>query len=414
MNSNRQAFGDSESHISHSTLEALKARGPSSCRPLVMAAEVLALPRATLRSSYRGGSLVYFILAALLPCQLALAQWISLPSGVTDDLFGVHFVDEQTGFAVGWGTGSGGVILRTTDGSTWTSTRPVAGAYLMDVDFATSTTGFVAAFDAAPTYGAMILRTTDSGSSWAPTFFVDSYGLYVVDFPTSEIGYACGFLGAIYKTIDTGASWSRLTTGTSVTFRVMHFVDESTGHAVGGTDYNLPDRVYRTTNGGGNWSLVHDFGGSAVVGGIYFFDSDIGIIVGNNGNEAVLKSHDGGSTWQVKHTGAISHFLKELHCQGDSCWAVGSSGRILRSTDVGETWTLNGTTDPPTLLRAVSQSGSASYVAGNSGAIFKRAVGIFSDGFESGATSNWSTTIPEQGRPASRKLTALAHSSNEK
>ena len=350
----------------------------------------------TSRMSFFGGAFVaLFFLAALLPCQYAQAQWTSLPSGVTDDLFGVHFLDEQTGFAAGWGSASGGVILKTTDGGgVWTSSTPVAGAYLFGVEFPTSTTGFVAGSDAGGTFNAMILKTTDGGDIWTPSLFGDSYGFYVVDFPTTEIGYACGYLGAIYKTIDTGVIWSRLTTGTSITFRVMHFVDENTGYAVGGVNFNQPDEIYRTTNGGGDWSRVHDFNGGAVVGGIHFFDVDTGIIVGNNGNEAALKSYDGGETWQVKHTGAPSDVLQGLHCEGVSCLAVGGSGRILRTTDAGETWVLDGTTDPPTLLLAVSQAGNASYVTGSSGTIFKSTGMIFSDGFESGDMSIWTAATP--------------------
>ena len=300
-------------------------------------------------------------------------QWIPLSSGVYDDLYGVCFLDENTGFATGWGVSYGGVILKTVNGgANWTSTIPVSGSYIFGITFINDSTGFVAGSDAGSTFYAMILKTTDGGNSWLKSLYSDSYGFYIIDFPTSTIGYACGYLGAIYKTVNGGNSWYRLPAVNYDTFRLMHFIDANTGYAVCGVNFNHPDKIYKTINGGSNWTLVKSFGNSMVVGGICFFDADSGVIVGHNGNEAILKTYDGGVNWEVKHSGTPSDVLQTLHFNGSNGWAAGNSGRIIKSTDYGETWGLDAATVPAPTHLGIYDIGEAAYVVGSSGKIFKK------------------------------------------
>jgi len=46
----------------------------------------------------------------------AKAQWTPLASGVNDDLYGIYFLDSTKGYAVGWGSSAGAVVLKTTNG----------------------------------------------------------------------------------------------------------------------------------------------------------------------------------------------------------------------------------------------------------------------------------------------------------
>ncbi|HYR56344.1 MAG TPA: YCF48-related protein [Myxococcaceae bacterium] len=72
-------------------------------------------------------------------------------SGTSAPLYGVSFVNANTGTAVG----GSGTILRTMDGgTTWTSQRSVTQYYLMAVSFVDANTG-----TAVGEYGS-ILRTT--------------------------------------------------------------------------------------------------------------------------------------------------------------------------------------------------------------------------------------------------------------
>ncbi|OQY27377.1 MAG: hypothetical protein B6244_10995 [Candidatus Cloacimonetes bacterium 4572_55] len=305
----------------------------------------------------------------------AFAEWETVDSGVTDDLYGVFFINENLGFATGWrNNGPGGVILKTTNsGDNWTSSMPVPGSYIFGVSFTSDSKGFVAGSDAGNTFNAMILTTTDSGEEWSMSLFPSSYGFYLVDFPVRSVGYACGYLGIMKKTTNGGDTWTSISSGTSEVIRLMYFVDENIGYIVSGVNYYSPNKVRKTTDGGDSWSLVHDFGGSMGIGGIYFQDADRGVIAGNNGSEVVLKTTDGGNTWETTHTGPSSGAVQSLHFKENSGWAVGNSGRILHTTDYGDTWELDATVTPSsTTLLAVFQVQQTVYATGSSGRMFKK------------------------------------------
>ncbi len=312
-------------------------------------------------------AIVFFI------SNIAQAQWIQQYSGFNDDLYGMHFLNDNLGHAVGWGASYGAVVLTTYNGGEdWEGVIPVSGAYLFSVTFIDSLNGFAAGCDAGGSFNAMILKTTDGGENWTRRLFSDSYGFYVVTFPDPSIGYACGWLGAIYKTENGGGSWYRQSSGTSNVFRWMHFPTVDTGYAVCGTNFNNPNTLYKTTNGGDDWNLVHNFGSGTVIGGVYFHDTQNGIVVGHNGREAIMKTIDGGETWEVKHTGTSSAVLQGLDFNGEQGWAVGSYGRIIRTIDSGENWTLDETVSPPVLLLAVYESGNTVCAVGSGGGIYTK------------------------------------------
>ncbi len=318
----------------------------------------------------------------------ALAGWDQLDSGVVDDLYDIHFVSNSTGYAVGWGTSYGGVILRTTNvGADWERTIPVNGSYLFSTDFSDSETGFVVGCDAGSTFYGLILRTTDGGDSWTTKLVSSTNGFYTVDFVTDMIGYACGWQGCIVKTTNAGDTWTPTNTGTSVIFRWMHFISPDIGYAVGGSNWNNPNRVFRTTNGN-DWTEVHNFGSGTVIGGIHFFENETGIVGGHNGNEAVMRTTDAGESWEVVHSGPPSSAIQSLKSYDNvdnRCWAVGEQGRVLRSEDMGQTWILDGVTNPERLLLGVCDDGGrAAYVTGMNGLICRRVYNAAGQGIVTG------------------------------
>jgi len=51
----------------------------------------------------------------LLTASYLNAEWELLSSGVSDNLYGVHFTNNDDGYVVGWGTSAGAMVLQTTD-----------------------------------------------------------------------------------------------------------------------------------------------------------------------------------------------------------------------------------------------------------------------------------------------------------
>ncbi len=301
----------------------------------------------------------------------AAVDWNLLSSGVNDHLYGMEFRDAEMGYVVGWGVSSGGVVLKTENGGdTWTSRILPANSYLFDVCWTSETTAFVAGCLGGGS-SAAIWRTSDGGQSWIPSSFGTSWGFYAVEFPSESVGYAGGWTGRIYRTVNGGDNWSLCSTGTSNVFRYMDMVDETHGFAACGTNYNNSSMIYKTSNGT-NWTLVKNFGGSMLIGGIHFFDESTGIIVGKDTHEAVLKTYDGGASWVSKHSGPAGYTFQGLSFVGGTGFAVGHGGRVIISQDFGETWQLDGTTAPSTTLMAASFKAGTAYTVGTTGRIFKR------------------------------------------
>ena len=227
------------------------------------------------------------------------AEWELLSSGVNDNLYGVHFTDSDNGYVVGWGASSGAVALKTTNtGANWNSTILANGAFVFSVT-STNTSNIYAAGCLNGGASGAVFKSNNAGGSWTYSSQPTTYGLYDVEFADEQVGYSCGWLGSIFKTTNGGNSWSPLNSGTGNVLRWMSVVDESNVFIVGSTNWNNPNLLYKTTNGS-SWSYVTSLGG--VIGGVYFFDANVGIIAGGSGGEFIKKTYNGGETWEEKYS----------------------------------------------------------------------------------------------------------------
>ncbi len=305
----------------------------------------------------------------------AEAQWVQHPTSVAQNLYSIHFATKDIGFASGWNE-YGSVVLRTSDGgSTWNQT-PFDSMLIFGIHSLTDKHIFVAGYDSRYGYAA-ILETTDGGYEWQEKFVPECFGFYAFAFPTPTTGYVCGYDGTILQTKDAGATWDRLETETSVVFRSIAFPSANIGYAVGGEHFNLPDQIYKTTDGGQSWNLHFNFWASRSIGAMYFRNNTTGFIVGSDykTKECIYKTTNGGTTWVNVYSGPNKDIvLQGIDFANDMVgYAVGSLGRTLRTTDGGDTWeTLSSGTEEALLAVDVSPSGEA-FTVGMNGSMFSYA-----------------------------------------
>ena len=95
----------------------------------------------------------------ILPHNTVFSQWVTQNSNSGDHFWGVYFVTDNIGWAVG---GWGGVPIRKTEdgGTNWNSQWAGTSAWLMDVSFANTTNGWIVGD------GGTILSTTNGGTNW--------------------------------------------------------------------------------------------------------------------------------------------------------------------------------------------------------------------------------------------------------
>ncbi|MEL6971011.1 MAG: YCF48-related protein [Bacteroidota bacterium] len=175
--------------------------------------------------------------------------------------------------------------------------------------------------------------------------------LHDIHFVDSSTGWAVGANGTIIKTTDGGLSWTPLTSGVSSSLRGVHFIDSNTGYVVGFPEQTGEEVVLITTDGGVTWDRQSPSGFTS------YYDVDIigsnnGAVVGTSNGNGVTLWPTGGSTFNY----FIPVFGTELNGvdfldtnAGPSSavgWAVGDGGTIIKSSSGGVLWNIQ--TSPTT------------------------------------------------------------------
>ncbi len=278
--------------------------------------------------------LIFFF---IMDTQAQLPGWTQISSGTTADLFSIHVSSDSIAYA----SGSGGTILKSTDGGlTWSSLNSNVVANLFDV-FVFDELNVIAVGDANT-----IIRTTDGGNSWilVASGLTQNESLYSVSF-SGAYGICGGELLTILNSIDSGESWQISQTGLSNDFFGTSMLSREIGFVAGvllEIPFNKP-LFGKTTDSGKSWEFTDFFlnGNEGTARGIHFTDEQTGYICSAvwNGQGAISKTTNGGAIWT---TTLFDHFLWSIDfpISGTSQigYSVGALGVILKTTDGGSTW----------------------------------------------------------------------------
>ena len=163
------------------------------------------------------------------------------------------------------------------------------------------------------------------------------------------VGFAMGNGGTLFRTSNGGANWSKIKEFTNYNLDQAAFLDGSTGYVVG--ERSLVDseggltyytKVFLTTDGGLSWSKVLELDSAGTVTGIAAL-SESTVVVSFN-NKGVLRSGDKGRPWKFVDS--------SLHTMGLSFngskvgMSIDNDGNLYRSGDLGNTWKRAEIADP--------------------------------------------------------------------
>lgn len=253
------------------------------------------------------------------------------------DILDLQMLDVDNGWAVGdasMGSFTGVAIYHTTDGgANWleatlpsppTGVSPVAATR---VRFVSATEGFVST---RPSFGISYLyRTTDGGSSWQYLREVALDSWYFVD---ADVGWAASTSQTFVRTDDGGITWSPVAqpVAGSLDSRVSRVFsyDDAVVRTLSGSSF----QVHRTTNGGQSWATAT---GQAFAEQ-FFLDATRGWAI----NKGISKTVDGGATWTtLVADGELPEVPWHLSIvDAQTLYVSGDFGWLLRSTDGGATW----------------------------------------------------------------------------
>ncbi|MBI4211489.1 MAG: hypothetical protein HY540_02520 [Deltaproteobacteria bacterium] len=205
-----------------------------------------------------------------------------------DRINSVVFLDENTGFAAGGLGDNSNVILKTTDGTNWTS---VYRDYTVGTDdelhkifFVDSTTGYAVGNQGA------IVKTTNGGTSWTVQASGVTADLLDVICSSGDRCLTVGDSGTILGTLDGGTTWTSITSGTTQDLAAIEGAGDKAW--VGG--YN--GTILYSSNGGTTWTS-QTTNTTYPIQDIYMVSETVGFAVasGNATNTgAVLATISGG------------------------------------------------------------------------------------------------------------------------
>lgn len=329
-------------------------------------------------------------LLSIVLLQTPAPRWTPLTTGVTARLRGISAVNDR----VVWASGANGTILRTTDGgATWQTLR-IPGAEKLDfrdIDAVGERTAYALSIGSGEL--SRIYKTSDGGATWTEQFvnrdpqaFFDAMAFWD-EHRGVAVSDAVDGAFVILLTRDGGRTWSRVpaaalppalanegffaASGTNVATWGREHVWLGTGAAASA-------RVLRSSDGGRTWQLAQTpvaAGPSSGIFSIAFSDARHGLVVGGDytmegravNNAAITR--DGGATWTpVAGLSGFRSVVAYLSADGLRAIAVGPSGSDL-SHDRGATWTPLAGPGFHTFSKAAR--GSTGFGAGEKGAIGK-------------------------------------------
>ena len=244
----------------------------------------------------------------------------------------ITFLDSSVGFVI---TRSPANIIKTTNGGdnwiiNFTYSQP-----FYQLQFLNKDTGYVLTFDE-------ILKTTDCGNNW---FHINmpqagNEDIYALNNDTIWAASSNGLVGGAFLTTNGGVSWAQKFSGGNANPSRVYFLNSKFGFI---SDDNGP--LYRTTNGGENWT-----GPITGVGGftdMEFVDDTLGWKADGN----MMITTNGGINWTNQILPGGSGFLTPSmlefsNVSKDTIWGVGGRkitglvirGIIYKTTNGGINW----------------------------------------------------------------------------
>lgn len=196
-------------------------------------------------------------------------DWITLRYGSIgegDSYEGLFFVNRDTG----WICGTGEKVLKTTNGGISFDSTILFWGYLMDMYFKDASTGLI-------TTSGNIFKTTDGGLIWNAVN-MNLHGSFPEFKKLSCINNKYGWVVAkagnrtVYKTANFGSDWDSISFIPSfpIWLYCIEFSDSLTGW-IGGEQ----GVVYKTTNGGFNWTLQNSNTNNLITS-LWFYNNDTG------------------------------------------------------------------------------------------------------------------------------------------
>lgn len=240
-----------------------------------------------------------------------------------------------------------GVWKSTNGGMTWVQS-PITNTYVYDLVVHPSNPAIIYGagrkYISSGNYAMVFIQSTNSGGSWTTTTLVDSgycYGYAIAVDPSNPnniyvggCGYGTSYEPKVFKSANGGATFSEVftnTTGYYVYSLAVHPTNSDIAYF--GT---YTDGIYRTINGGVSWTKVSTY--------IYNYRLRTSTAnpeyVYSSGYSAIYRSTNAGASWTTTSNGLVGSYCYGLAVQqSDEAIAyVANRCGCCKTTNAGSNW----------------------------------------------------------------------------
>ena len=177
-------------------------------------------------------------------------------------------------------------------------------------------------------------------------FDINPRGLFFIN---SKVGFVVGYNGDIYKTTNSGESWQKQNSGTTLHLHSVNFINENIGFVSGqamngclNEDCDKGCVFLKTTNGGETWSkkLFKEY---VSIKSLHFFNESKGLAliytpdIPNSRDFYIAKTENGGDSWEFIDL-AIKPTYDRFFCVDNVVFIAGENQKIFKSKDWGDNW----------------------------------------------------------------------------
>ncbi len=205
--------------------------------------------------------------------------------------------------------------------------------------------------------GVDMISVTREGSApatctyiWTPQTSGTTVLIHSVSAVSSQIAWAGGVGAVVRRTTDGGTTWGNGNPNPGVISGDIYNIYAWSANDAICTTSPAATFIYKTTNGGTNWTQVYTLAGG-FINALQMVSATEGYGEGDpvGGKWTIVKTTDGGNTWarmatEPTQVGTEAGWNNSMYILGSNIWFGTNNTKVYHSTDLGATWTSGATT----------------------------------------------------------------------
>jgi photosystem II stability/assembly factor-like uncharacterized protein len=294
-------------------------------------------------------------------------SWSVLGNINLSNLYDMQFINENTGWLLGYYNSNYNILMTTNGGNNWiTKYSGTYNEYFRKLSFVNSLKGW--ALSENNSSGLNICKTTNGGSNWTYQNIMNSNLFWYLNLKFIGENVGCIIINyisgtsqvKILKTTNGGDNWSENNINNLSYIRSAYILDVN-NIWISGYDNSNNLVNLRSNDGGGTWTSLN---WRYTIESFYFFNSQNGYAVGGDG--LILYTTNGGSNWTRHSTNSNNYLYSVSFGDAQTGCAVGSDGTVLKFTSNIDTafWTVNGYVTNPAIQLITKSGNDPDYASG--------------------------------------------------